>query len=190
MKIEKEMFVEVSKYISHAWYDPIANIWFKPNAGIIPIPAGTDTTNIDRYFQLNYLVDKTPVPIVEKPIPKGVEIYTPGQLLGEDNFRPEPQSVPEPQAVELTTNIHEDEPALEAEDPKDIEVMDIEIDVTEEENIIIDLDTMTEITDDLIDVTDEDIEDEHSDKVACQYCGNEVSPRGIKTHEKACKSRE
>ena len=175
MKSEKEMFVQVSEMIKEKWYDPVSKTWFNPADGVVSIPSGTEISNINRYLTLNYLEDKTPKPVKEIKGPPDAKTHTPGQLLARDLHPPKIEDVAkkEPEKeVEITIDILDDEEInLDIEDLEDIGDLD-----TPDED--------SEMPQDNDDEEDKDKKD--SNKVACQYCGKEYSPRGVKTHEKAC----
>ena len=167
MKTDREMFVQVSPWVTRAWFDPASRIWFKPGE-LKFIPKGTELKNITRYLIENLIIERTPNKVISEVPPEDIEVSTPGQLLAE----------PE-QEVEETIEVEfEPDEALVAMVDGEV-VLELEpITVTSPPKIP---DPITVTEEETVEVTVE------SNKVACQYCGKEYSPRGIKAHERACK---
>lgn len=159
MSLDRQMIVRVSPLVPRGWYDPISKIWFKPELGNITIPAGTNLTNINRYIRLNYLLDVTPK---QEQTPR-VEV------------RPVEYSTP----GQLLAKSRK--PVQKVEEPKVVEELPEEPQVETEET------TMVEETEE--EVVTVEIETEQPEKIPCQYCGKLYSPRGVKSHEKACKEK-
>jgi hypothetical protein len=105
-------FIVSSTYHGNGWYDPKSGInFFKqgPAGGVISVPDGVDTTNIDRYVNLNYLIElKEEVPTEDKPV---IAQKTPNQILEEaapEVAEEAPVEVAEP-VVEVKAEVEEPE---------------------------------------------------------------------------------
>jgi hypothetical protein len=109
-------------YHGNGWYDPKAGMNFFKRDGIITIPDGVNTVNIDRYITLNYLVEVKEEEPVEATVAPSVP--TAKKLLSED-IKVEPKEVPQ-----ATTEVIEGTEVVEPEDKKEEPVNDTP--VTEE----------------------------------------------------------